>query len=56
MSEHAITASNSFTKGVYRDVYPAVNPQNAELSKAGKIVMITGASRGIGKHVKPLPP
>jgi NAD(P)-dependent dehydrogenase (short-subunit alcohol dehydrogenase family) len=50
MSEHQFTVSNSFTKGVYRDVYPAVNPKNPELSKAGKIVMITGASRGIGRH------
>jgi NAD(P)-dependent dehydrogenase (short-subunit alcohol dehydrogenase family) len=44
------TTSNAFTKGVYRDVYPAVDPQNKELSKAGKIVLITGASRGIGRH------
>jgi len=50
LSEHAFTVSNSFTKGVYRDVYPAVNPRNAELNKAGKIILITGASRGIGKH------
>ena len=50
MSEHAFTVGNSFTKGVYRDVYPAVDPRNAHLSQAGKVVMITGASRGIGRH------
>jgi D-arabinose 1-dehydrogenase-like Zn-dependent alcohol dehydrogenase len=49
MSEHAFTTGNSFTKDVYRDVYPAVNPAQKSLSKAGKIVMITGASRGIGR-------
>lgn len=49
MSEHAFTTSNSFTKDVYRDVYSAINPAQKSLSQAGKIVMITGASRGIGR-------
>ena len=49
MSEHAFTTGNSFTKDVYRDIYPAVDPKLQVLSKAGKIVMITGASRGIGR-------
>ncbi|KAK9238792.1 hypothetical protein V1525DRAFT_418237 [Lipomyces kononenkoae] len=43
--------SNSFTKTVYRDVYPSVDPTSPALSQAGKIVVITGASRGIGKYV-----
>jgi NAD(P)-dependent dehydrogenase (short-subunit alcohol dehydrogenase family) len=50
MDPDTFTVSNSFTKGVYRGIYPAVNPRNKELSKAGKIVLITGASRGIGRH------
>ncbi|EXF82351.1 hypothetical protein CFIO01_01811 [Colletotrichum fioriniae PJ7] len=37
-----------FTKKVYRDEYPAIKPENSELSLAGKVVIITGASRGIG--------
>ncbi|KAF4783222.1 hypothetical protein HER10_EVM0007538 [Colletotrichum scovillei] len=37
-----------FTKKVYRDEYPAIKPENSELSLAGKVVVITGASRGIG--------
>jgi NAD(P)-dependent dehydrogenase (short-subunit alcohol dehydrogenase family) len=49
-SKDLFTTSNSFTKGVYRDVYPAVDPRSPTLSKAGKIVLITGASRGIGRH------
>jgi NAD(P)-dependent dehydrogenase (short-subunit alcohol dehydrogenase family) len=49
-SEHLFTTSNAFTKGVYRDVYPAVDPRSPSLNKSGKIVLITGASRGIGRH------
>jgi NAD(P)-dependent dehydrogenase (short-subunit alcohol dehydrogenase family) len=50
MDPDTFTTSNSFTKGIYRDIYPAVDPRNKELSKAGKVVLITGASRGIGRH------
>jgi hypothetical protein len=49
---HQFTTGNAFTKKVYRDVYPAVNPEAPALSQAGKVVMITGASRGIGRHVR----
>ncbi|RYP58786.1 hypothetical protein DL769_008803 [Monosporascus sp. CRB-8-3] len=38
------------TPHVYRDVYPSVDPTRPELSLAGKIVVITGASRGIGSN------
>ena len=41
----------SFTKKVFRDVYPAVDPLSSPLSQQGKIIMITGASRGIGKAI-----
>ncbi|KAK1706761.1 hypothetical protein CaCOL14_005172 [Colletotrichum acutatum] len=37
-----------FTKKAYRDEYPAIKPENPELSLAGKVIVITGASRGIG--------
>jgi NAD(P)-dependent dehydrogenase (short-subunit alcohol dehydrogenase family) len=50
MDPDTFTTPNSFTKGIYREIYPAVDPRNKELSKAGKIVLITGASRGIGRH------
>jgi hypothetical protein len=47
------THNNSlqFTKNVYQDVYPSVDPTKPELSLAGKVVIITGASRGIGAKV-----
>jgi NADP-dependent 3-hydroxy acid dehydrogenase YdfG len=32
-------------------VYPSVDPTKPELSLAGKVVIITGASRGIGAKV-----
>lgn len=49
MSEHAFTTGNAFTKHVYRNLYPAVDPTKSSFSKAGKVVLITGASRGIGR-------
>jgi hypothetical protein len=40
---HQFTKRNAFTRKVYRDVYPAVDPRSPALSQAGKVVMITGA-------------
>ena len=40
--------SLKFTRTVYQDVYPSINPAKPELSLAGKVVIVTGASRGIG--------
>lgn len=41
-------SSLKFTRTVYQDVYPSIEPTNPELSLAGKVAIITGASRGIG--------
>lgn len=46
-----VIKSQAFTKDIYRDVYPAIDPSNPALSQAGKIVIVTGASKGIGKKV-----
>jgi hypothetical protein len=46
-----VVTSQAFTKETYRDVYPAIDPTNATLSQAGKVVIVTGASKGIGKKV-----
>ncbi|KAK4442366.1 hypothetical protein QBC34DRAFT_313295 [Podospora aff. communis PSN243] len=40
--------SLQFTRTVYQDVYPSIDPSRPELLLAGKVVIITGASRGIG--------
>lgn len=41
-------AGLQFTRTVHQDVYPSIDPTKAELSLAGKVVIVTGASRGIG--------
>jgi hypothetical protein len=41
-----------FTPTTHRDVYPAIDPTNASLSQAGKVVIITGASQGLGAQVR----
>ncbi|KAF1968685.1 NAD(P)-binding protein [Bimuria novae-zelandiae CBS 107.79] len=40
--------SQQFTKTTHRDVYPAITPTNPNLSQAGKVIIITGASQGLG--------
>lgn len=47
-----ITKMECFTKKYYRDTYPSIDPTQPELSQAGKVVIVTGASRGIGKQVR----
>ncbi|KAL6897515.1 NAD(P)-binding protein [Trichoderma evansii] len=44
-----VVTSQAFTKQVYRDVYPAIDPTNPALSQEGKVVIVTGASKGIGR-------
>ncbi|KAL4936549.1 hypothetical protein BDV06DRAFT_204835 [Aspergillus oleicola] len=39
----------AFTSKTYRDVYPAIDPTRPELSQVGKVIVITGASRGLGQ-------
>jgi hypothetical protein len=51
---HGFTVNGAFTSSVYRDVYPAVDPTRSELSQKGKVVLVTGASRGIGKVRAPI--
>jgi hypothetical protein len=41
----------AFTKKNHRDVYAAIDPARPELSQAGKVVVITGATRGLGRLV-----
>lgn len=40
--------SAAYTPHVYRDQYPGIDPTSAALSQAGKVVIITGGSAGIG--------
>lgn len=45
---------NAFTVKNYRDSYPAIDPTRAELAQTGKVVVITGGSRGLGRLVRTL--
>jgi hypothetical protein len=45
------TTSMQFTKKIHTDVYPSIDPSSPALSQAGKVVIITGASKGLGRHV-----
>ncbi|EXJ83840.1 hypothetical protein A1O1_07468 [Capronia coronata CBS 617.96] len=45
------TKSGLFTKNYFRDVYPEIDPKKPELSQAGKVAIVTGASRGLGKAI-----
>jgi len=47
--------SMAFTKTTHTDEYPGINPESAALSMEGKVIIITGASRGIGARVGSLP-
>ena len=44
----AFTRRYQLTKSMHRDVYPAVDPSNSDLSALGKVVVITGAGGTIG--------
>jgi NAD(P)-dependent dehydrogenase (short-subunit alcohol dehydrogenase family) len=37
-----------YTRHTFRDIHPAIDPKNPSNTLAGKIAIITGASRGIG--------
>lgn len=45
---HGFTVNNAFTGSVYRGVYAAIEPTRPELSQKGRVILVTGASRGIG--------
>ncbi|KAE8363445.1 hypothetical protein BDV27DRAFT_158764 [Aspergillus caelatus] len=51
--DYFLTAG-AFTKKLYRDQYPAIDPTLPSLSQQGKVVVITGASSGLGAHGFPI--
>lgn len=40
-----------FTKTFHSSVYPSIDPTSAALSSKGKVVLVTGGGRGIGKAI-----
>lgn len=51
----ALIKGSQFTKTYYRDVYPSIDPTSPSNSQAGKVIVITGAGKGIGREVS-IPP
>jgi hypothetical protein len=51
LPEDYYVTQSAFTKALFRDIYPAINPENDNISQKGKVVVITGASQGIGQKV-----
>jgi hypothetical protein len=47
--DHFVT-SMQFTRATHRDVYPAIDPTSDALSQKGKVIAITGATRGLGRR------
>ncbi|KAI1341454.1 NAD(P)-binding protein [Xylariaceae sp. FL0016] len=43
-----LVTSIQYTKNVHSDQYPSIDPARPELNLAGKVAIITGASRGLG--------
>lgn len=54
LDEDFLLYAQAFTKELHRDVYPSIDPTSPALSQAGKVVIITGASKGLGRRVKDL--
>ena len=48
MDVNAFTSPFQLTKSMHRDLYPALDPRNPDLSASGKRVIITGAGGQIG--------
>lgn len=48
-SPDAYTAPFMLTKGMHRDVYPAIDPAtNSALNASSKVVVVIGATSGLG--------
>jgi hypothetical protein len=48
--DHFVTSA-AFTKQNHRDIYPAIDPSSPSNNQAGKVIVVTGASKGLGRLV-----
>jgi len=51
--DHLIT-TYAFTKTTHTEVYASLDPTAPKLSQSGKVVIITGANRGLGRRAFPI--
>ena len=49
--EHPAHSGYNFAPTLHIDVYPAIDPGKCNLSQSGKVALITGSGRGIGRSV-----
>ena len=47
-SDNMTSRGQNFTQSFHREPYPAISPTRPELSQAGRTVLVTGGSDGIG--------
>jgi FlaA1/EpsC-like NDP-sugar epimerase len=48
MDANAYTAPFQLTQSLRREIYPSIDPKNPKLNAGGKIILITGATGGLG--------
>nr|KAK5434496.1 hypothetical protein LTR18_010371 [Exophiala xenobiotica] len=49
--EYPLHAGYNFLQTIRNDIYPSIDPTKSDLSQPGKVVLITGSGRGIGRSV-----
>ena len=52
LPEDFFVTSLQLTKTTYGDAYPPIDPIKPANSQAGKVIVTTGASKGIGRQVR----
>ena len=49
--EYPAHTGYNFTSTLHNDIYPPIDPTASNLSQPGKVILITGAGRGIGRSI-----
>lgn len=49
--EYPAHTGYNFTSTLHDDIYPAIDPTKSDLSQPGRVVLITGSGRGIGRSI-----
>ena len=49
--EYPAHTGYNFTQTLHNDIYPSIDPSKSDLSQPGKVVLITGSGRGLGRAI-----